>query len=265
MSAASRTEITCVSEGRADPESLAIFSGTWCFIQILIHVFLLCLKQISDIEYVMLRFKNGEPQYFFLSQHQDGFAYEYQAVQKESSGRPIGYVAEGGHANYPVAGTFELVPGLIGLLEDKTSAGYRWDLSLNYNGYWYSKVDGFVPASGQYASTQPNGPPGIGYLQQTGKWGNQALPPDDPNQGIVFGQEKWSDGGTGPIDPSKSLARTWLCVQSDCAANNTLPATSKQQAGQILAATGAAAANVLSSYTGTMAAFALIMVLSLCM
>ena len=188
----------------------------------------------------MTRFYSGVPKYFFLSQHQDGEAYEWAAIQKENNTRPIAYSAVGGHANYPVAGTFELVQGLIGLLEDQTTAGWRWDTAKNYNGYWYSSVEGFVPANGMYASTHPKGPPGIGYLQQTGKWGNQALPASDPNQAIIFGQEEWSDGGTGPIDPSKGLARTWLCVQSDCAANSSLPATSKLQAGQLAASTGAA-------------------------
>ena len=187
----------------------------------------------------MTRFYSGVPRYFFMSQHQDGEAYEWAAVQKENNTRPIAYSAIGGHANYPVAGTFELVQGLIGLLEDQTTAGWRWDTAKNYNGYWYSAIDGFVPASGMYASTNPKGPPGVGYLQQTGKWGNQALPVSDPNQAKIFGQEEWSDGGTGPIDPSKGLARTWLCVQSDCIANSSLPATTKVQAGQ-LAATSAA-------------------------
>jgi hypothetical protein len=191
----------------------------------------------------MIRFLNGEPRFMFLSQHQDGEAYEFQAMQKESSGRPIAYVAHGGHANYPVAGTFELVQGLVGLLEDHTTAGYRWDTALNYNGYWYSQVDGFVTAGGSNASTHANGPPGIGYLQQTGKWGNQALPISDPEQAIIFGQPRWSDGGTGPIDPSKSLPRTWLCVQSNCPANASLPATSALQAGQV-AATSTATASI---------------------
>lgn len=181
---------------------------------------------------MMVRFLNGEPKWVFYSQHQDGEAYAYSTVQKED-GRPVGYSAYGGHANYPVAGTFELVPGLIGLLEDKTTAGWRWDITQNYNGYWYSSVNGFVVAGGSNSSAgHDGGPPGIGYLQQTGKWGNKALPASNPAQQIIFGQEAWSDGGTGPIDPSKSLARTWLCVQSNCAVNASLPATSALQAGQ---------------------------------
>lgn len=188
--------------------------------------------QISDIEYVMTRFYSGKPKYIFLSQHEDGEAYEWSAVQKEGE-RPIVYSAIGGHANYPVAGTFELVPGLQGLLEDQTSAGTRWDVAKNYNAYWYSRSDGFVPANGTRSTTLPGGePPGIGYLQQTGKWGNEALPESNPNQAIIFGKARWSDGATGPIDPSKAILRTWLCVQSDCSPQSSLPQTVKLQAGQ---------------------------------
>jgi hypothetical protein len=81
----------------------------------------------------MIRFYSGEPRFMFLSQHQDGQAYEWAALQKEGN-RPIAYSATGGHANYPIAGTFELVQGLVGLLDDQTSAGTRWDLIQNYNG-----------------------------------------------------------------------------------------------------------------------------------
>jgi len=187
-------------------------------------------NHISDIEYIMIRFYSGEPRFMFLSQHQDGQAYEWAALQKEGN-RPIAYSATGGHANYPIAGTFELVQGLVGLLDDQTSAGTRWDLIQNYNGYWVD-VPRFVKANGTRASTRPEGPPGVGYLQQTGKWGNQALPPSDPSQRVIFGQYQWSDGATGPYDPSKALLRTWLCVTSPCAANASLPASSKMQAGQ---------------------------------
>jgi hypothetical protein len=187
----------------------------------------------------MIRFYSGEPRYLFMSAHEDGDAYEWQALQKEGA-RPIVYSAIGGHAHYAVAGSFEQVPGLVGLLEDNTSAGTRWDLIKNYNGYWASQAEGFIPANGTNATTRADGrPPGVGYLQQTGKWGNQALRADDPNQQIIFGQYQWSDGATGPYDPSKALLRTWLCVQSDCRANASLPASSAPQAGEVRATSDA--------------------------
>lgn len=206
-------------------------------------------NHVSDIEYIMIRFYSGEPRYIFLSQHQDGQAYEWNAMQKEGN-KPIVYIAAGGHANYPVAGTFELVQGLVGLLEDQTSAGTRWDLAQNYNGYWVD-VPNFIPANGTLSSTRAEGPPGVGYLQQTGKWGNQALPANNPNQRVIFGQYQWSDGATGPYDPSKALLRTWLCVTSSCAANSSLPASSKLQAGQ-QAATAQGAAGMTATASATL-------------
>ena len=75
--------------------------------------------------------------------------------------------------------------------------------------------------------------PNNGYLKQEGKWGNQALRSDNPDQQIVFGQEAWSDGATGPVDPSKGLSRTWICIKSDCQANTTLPTSDALQANEV--------------------------------
>lgn len=93
----------------------------------------MCQSKVADIEHIMIRFYSGQPRYVFLSQHEDGSAYTWDAVQKDGN-RPIAYSAIGGHANYPVAGTFDLVTGLIGLIDDNTAAGPRWDPVLNYNG-----------------------------------------------------------------------------------------------------------------------------------
>jgi hypothetical protein len=105
--------------------------------------------------------------------------------------------------------------------------------------YWWSGDRGFVNANGTRASTWPNGPPNNGYLKQRGKWGNQALRDDDPNQETVFGQEAWSDGATGPVDPSKGLDRTWLCIKVDCIANSTLPTSDAVQANAVQTTSGA--------------------------
>lgn len=185
----------------------------------------------------MIRFYDGQPRYMFLSQHNDGAAYEFSAMQKEGQ-RPIVYVAKGGHANYPVAGVFNLVPNIIGLVYDTTTATTRWDAAKNYDGYWYSKTSGFVTAGGRNASTWSAGPPGVGYLQQVGKWGNKALLKSDPAQTFIFGQYKWSDGATGPGDPGKAIERTTLCITSNCIANSSLPTSSSLQVGQTAANNG---------------------------
>lgn len=97
--------------------------------------------------------------------------------------------------------------------------------------YWWSRDNGFVNANGTRATTWDR-VPNNGYLKQQGKWGNQALRADNPNQEIIFGQEAWSDGATGPVDESKGLARTWLCIKTDCTANTTLPTSDAVQANQ---------------------------------
>lgn len=102
--------------------------------------------------------------------------------------------------------------------------------------YWWSGNGGFVNANGTRATTWDR-VPNNGYLKQQGKWGNQALRSDNPDQQIIFGQEAWSDGATGPADPSKGLSRTWLCIKSDCQANTTLPTSDALQANEVRSST----------------------------
>lgn len=211
----------------------------------------------------MIRFYSGKPRNVFLSQHADGVAYQYDAMQKEGV-RPIAYVARGGHANYPVAAETSLIPNIIGLVYDTTSPGPRWDVTLNYNGYWYSRTSGWANAVGRNASTWASGPPGYGYLQSVAKWGNKALPKNATGQEYIFGQYKWADGGTGPADGSKAIARTWMCATSDCVANSSLPASSAQQAPGIASTLSSGAAPRLQAGFGSaLAGFSLLMSASL--
>lgn len=55
----------------------------------------------------MIRFKNGEPQAIWYSQHEYGQAFTYDAVHKIGK-RPIGFSAKGSHANYAVSGSHDL-------------------------------------------------------------------------------------------------------------------------------------------------------------
>lgn len=110
--------------------------------------------------------------------------------------------------------------------------------TIDSDRYWWSGNGGFVNANGTRATTWGR-VPNNGYLKQRGKWGNQALREDNPDQEIIFGQEAWSDGATGPADPSKGLSRTWLCIKSDCQANTTLPTSDALQANQVQTTGGA--------------------------
>lgn len=55
----------------------------------------------------MVRFKNGEPQAVWFSQHDFGEAYTYSAVQKVGK-RPVAFSARGSHANYATANAHDL-------------------------------------------------------------------------------------------------------------------------------------------------------------
>lgn len=62
---------------------------------------------MSTREHNMIRFKNGEPQAIWYSQHEYGAAFTYDAVNKIGK-RPIGFSAKGSHANYAVSGAHDL-------------------------------------------------------------------------------------------------------------------------------------------------------------
>ena len=53
---------------------------------------------IGDWEHNMIRFHNGTPQAMWFSQHNNGQAFTYDAVEKKGI-RPISYSAKGSHAN----------------------------------------------------------------------------------------------------------------------------------------------------------------------
>ena len=52
----------------------------------------------------MIRFKNGEPQAVWYSQHASGQAFTYEATEKNGK-RPYAYSGNGTHAVYSTAGS----------------------------------------------------------------------------------------------------------------------------------------------------------------
>jgi hypothetical protein len=58
-------------------------------------------------EHNMVRFKDGQPQAVWFSQHDFGEAYTYSAVQKVDK-RPVAFSARGSHANYATADAHDL-------------------------------------------------------------------------------------------------------------------------------------------------------------
>jgi hypothetical protein len=152
----------------------------------------------------MVRFLNGVPQSMWFSQHANGQAFTWSAVEKTESGRPIAYSAQGSHANYAMGGTHDhTIPNLNlpgGVLEDHTERGTYWDPLLS--SYFY-KFDGgkneFTPYNGESTN----------WLYFKGRWGDEEYPTSDKRQVKLFGQAKYSSGPTGPAD--KQLARDKVC------------------------------------------------------
>ncbi|KAF8464416.1 hypothetical protein BDZ91DRAFT_795647 [Kalaharituber pfeilii] len=68
----------------------------------------------ADREYTMIRFVDGELKVMFFSEHSNGVAVAFEAVEKIGK-RPVTYVAYGAHANYPAAGGLDLRLSLCNL------------------------------------------------------------------------------------------------------------------------------------------------------
>lgn len=112
---------------------------------------------VGDWEHNMVRFANGLPTAVWYSQHSNGEAFTYEAVNK--SGIRVGFVrsmshvphtdvrqpvvlsANGSHANYAIGGTHDhTIPDLNlgdGLIEDYTDFGPVWDPTLSAYYYTY--------------------------------------------------------------------------------------------------------------------------------
>jgi hypothetical protein len=166
---------------------------------------------IGDWEHNMLRFVNGTPTEMWFSQHQNGQAFTYEAVEKIGK-RPISYSARGSHANYAVPGTHDhTIPDFnsrFGFIRDYTSKGTLWDPTLSSYFYNYNTTKPLPPLeSGRFESIN-NSP--VAAMKFRGKWGDQQYLPDDPRQKPkFFGFSKYVSGPTGPRD--KQLDREKIC------------------------------------------------------
>jgi hypothetical protein len=164
-------------------------------------------NHVGDWEHTMVRFSNGVPQAMWFSQHANGQAFTWSAVEKTSSGRPIAYSAQGSHANYAMGGTHDhTIPNLnlpSGVLEDHTERGTYWDPVLSSYFYTFD--------AGKNEFTAVNGEP-TGWLGFKGRWGDQEYPESDKRQVKLFGQAKYASGPTGPAD--KQLNRDKMCPEN---------------------------------------------------
>jgi hypothetical protein len=159
---------------------------------------------IGDWEHNMIRFQDGVPQEIWYSQHSNGEAFTYEAVEKEGI-RPISYSAMGSHASYAIAGTHDhTIPDLNlpnGLIQDYTSKGTMWDPAKN--SYWYI----FDAETSSFHDANSGSPVGAMYFK--GQWGDEQYASNDRRQKRFFGFYKYTSGPTGPRD--KQLNRTKVC------------------------------------------------------
>ena len=155
----------------------------------------------------MVRFQDGKPTEIWYSQHGNGEAFKYEAVEKMVN-RPVTYSARGSHANYATKGTHDhTIPDLnlpIGPLEDYCSQGMLWDPTLS--AYFYN----FNATTNAFTNADGNSPVGAMYFK--GKWGDEQYPMSDKRQKDFFGFKKYVGGPTGPWD--KQLNRTKVCPEN---------------------------------------------------
>ncbi|KAF3242973.1 hypothetical protein TWF192_008441 [Orbilia oligospora] len=160
---------------------------------------------VGDWEHIMVRFQNGIPSALWYSQHADGQAFTYEAVEKLGK-RPVGYSAKGSHANYAMGGLHDHtipnfnLPGAFFLVDD-TNKGILWDPTLS--AYYYK----FDAGTSSFTSYNPASP--VNWLYFKGKWGDQQYPKEHEGQYILFGQARYGNGPTGPL--GKELQRKDIC------------------------------------------------------
>lgn len=165
---------------------------------------------IGDWEHNMIRFKEGEPAEMWFSQHGNGQAFTYDALEKIGK-RPVSYSARGSHANYAIQGTHDhLIPDLntpYGFLLDYTSKGTLWDPTLSTYFYNYNVSSVEIGEAGEFESI---GDSPVAAMKYRGKWGDEQYADDDPRQPEkFFGFSKYVGGPTGPVD--KQLNRKLIC------------------------------------------------------
>lgn len=104
-------------------------------------------NHVADWEHCMIRFENGVPRAMFLSEHEGGQAYAWEALEKRAMNatinghnvtvdRPVIYSAVGSHAMYAFPGAHPYVLPFK-MLKDVTDDGPLWDPSLNNYAYFY--------------------------------------------------------------------------------------------------------------------------------
>ncbi|KAL9104712.1 MAG: hypothetical protein Q9163_000390 [Psora crenata] len=158
-------------------------------------------NHVGDWEHTLVRFQHGQPVAVYLSEHDFGSAYSYDAVQKVGK-RPVVYSATGTHAMYATPGAHPYVLPL-GLLHDQTDRGPLWDPALNALTYTYDHTTDTLRAS----NYTPQAPTEWFYFG--GHWGDKFYPLNDKRQYGLVGEYHYVNGPLGPR--FKHLGRRKVC------------------------------------------------------
>lgn len=179
-------------------------------------------NHVGDWEHCMIRFDHGMPRGMYLSEHEGGQAYAWQALEKRND-RPVIFSAVGSHAMYALPGSHPYVLP-FSLLRDQTDRGPLWDPALNNYAYHYDYVRGRAerpdvrkgaikePTSLTPAATNPKAP--TNWFHFEGRWGDEVYSLADPRQWRLFGQYHYVTGPNGPIQ--KWLHRSKMCPSMTC-------------------------------------------------
>lgn len=171
-------------------------------------------NHVGDWEHTLVRFRNGKPEYVFLSEHNFGEAYAFSALEKIGK-RPVTFSATGSHAMYATPGSHPYVLPL-GLLHDQTDRGPLWDPSQNVYAYTLNPEDKVLRASEQ----TPEAP--VNWFYYLGHWGDRTYPMNDSRQYGFAGQYHYVSGPLGPI--YKNLWRQEVCQgRGKCSIRYWLP------------------------------------------
>lgn len=159
-----------------------------------------------------IRFVDEKPYAIYCSEHSAGSAYYWDVVNFNGV-RPITYVAYGGHANYVTTGSHDYTIAL-GLISDTTDAGYLWDMTLNYRGYWYDvDTEEFSIAGGASTGATEENEETASWLSWEGYWGDEQYEDSVSGQYCISSECHYSTGPTGPV--AKNLSRTVVCQKAD--------------------------------------------------
>lgn len=206
-------------------------------------------NHVADWEHCMVRFKDGVPQGMYLSEHEGGQAYAWEAMEKrnttfrgvpDAAERPVIYSALGSHAMYATPGDHAYILPFK-MLKDVTDEGPLWDPSLNHYAYHYdyksdddfqpdntaaveakSMVEAAAATAGNSnkkppetlfpAGSNPNAP--TSWFHFRGRWGDGVYPLADVRQWRLFGQYHYVSGPQGP--KFKNLGRNKMCLAKKC-------------------------------------------------